>query len=536
MANTEHIKWLRRGVKAWNEHRGREVFEPDLREADIPAELGESGLVESSGAVIRELYLGQGKSRPNLSGIDFSGANLQKAILTNVDLSKANLRGANLRGCELNGATLRDADLDFADLRDCELGCMADLQGASMFGGNCSTEDFNDNSMDGADCSQADLRDAILANRELAETDLRYARLVGANLFRTQPWRALLFAGVSDEKGELGSARSAGPVKSVSCLLQECSNVRGEFPERVLYFRGENRMYPELRPSLMRRESGTFRHLKSEAKMIVDLMSRRPEEFDSLKSALAQWVLAQHHRLPTRLLDITRNPLVALFHACQEAGEGSGEEAGRLHIFAVPEAMVRPFNSDSISVVANFAKLSCEEQKRLLGKREEDTPEDVDPGGAAMGYSYQEAMGRLYHFIRQEKPHFQELIDPRDFFRVFVVEPQGSFERVRAQAGAFLISAFHERFERSEVLRQNEGTPVYDHYTLVVPDGRKHSILSELQLVNVTQEALFPGLDGAASAVRRRHREGQGQDSEGEKEGRSPERTQGISGDSATVL
>ena len=65
--------------------------------------------------------------------------------------------------------------------------------------------------------------------------------------------------------------------------------------------------------------------------------------------------------------------------------------------------------------------------------------------------------------IKEEKPHFKEEIDPRDYFRVFVVEPQQSFERIRAQSGAFLISAFHERFKCSEVLNRNPGIPIYGH-------------------------------------------------------------------------
>ena len=65
-------------------------------------------------------------------------------------------------------------------------------------------------------------------------------------------------------------------------------------------------------------------------------------------------------------------------------------------------------------------------------------------------------MRLLYQLIRQEKPYFEERIDPRDLYQVFVVEPQQSSERLRAQAGAFLVSAFHERFERDEILKWNK--------------------------------------------------------------------------------
>ena len=96
--------------------------------------------------------------------------------------------------------------------------------------------------------------------------------------------------------------------------------------------------------------------------MLNELMSRQPEAFSGLTSAFSQWVLAQHYGLKTRLLDITRNPLVALFNACEE----DGEKDGRLHVFAVPSDLIKSFNSDTVSIIANFAKLRHAEQNLLL--------------------------------------------------------------------------------------------------------------------------------------------------------------------------
>ena len=243
--------------------------------------------------------------------------------------------------------------------------------------------------------------------------------------------------------------------------------------------------------------------------MLNDLMTRQPEAFNGLRSALAQWVLAQHHGLKTRLLDITRNPLVALFYSCNN--ENYLDKDGCLHVFGVPRSLIKPFNSDTVSILANLAKLSRGEQDLLLGKIGEN----------AMSASFlpfmrnmfegrglfARANHRLYYAIRQEKPSFEEQINPRDLFRVFVVEPQRMFERIRAQSGAFIISAFHERFERDEVLKWNKDIPIYSHYVLSVPRAKKEALLEDLRLLNVTQETLFPSVDEAASAITQQYRD-----------------------------
>ena len=255
--------------------------------------------------------------------------------------------------------------------------------------------------------------------------------------------------------------------------------------------------------------------------MLLELMSSRPDEFVGYDTALAQWMLAQHYGLKTRFLDVTRNPLVAMLNACLDLLEPSREthqqesrceeetqcrrphveEDGRLHVFVVPRTLIKPFNSDTVSVIANFAKLRLEEKEILVGRRTTDKSH-VESENTPV---HESVRRRLNHFVCQEKPYFEDRVDPRDLFRVLVVEPQRSFERIRAQSGAFLISAFHESFDPVDITKWNADVPIYDHYTFKVPYGCKKRIIDELKLLDFTLERLMPGLDEAAKAIIRRH-------------------------------
>ena len=499
MANQQHIEWLNEGVEAWNNRRERCMFSPDFSRAILGA-ADPISIIRQGGK--KAEWARKPLQGINLSGANLSYANLILADLTNADLSNANLAQANLSQSVFNGARMCGAQLQGAIIKQAEL-TGADLTSAWL------TE---------AALHGANLTDANLIGTNLTGTFFYGAYVTKANLVRTnladvanlppELWKAKLYPEHrSPEQFNLQSTS----VESIDGLLQQIRQIK-DFYEHShdgisLYFRGEPQCGWDLRPSVLR-DSNLF---ASEGRMLVELVSRRPEEFSGASSALAQWVLAQHHGLKTRFLDVTSNPLVALFHAC-ETNDLEALPDGRLHVFAAPRSLVKPFNSDTVSIIANFAKLSRDSQSNILPEPEKAAALLKEVNSRTYGLLEHivplpefdpspNPMRLLYQLIRTEKPYFDERIDPRDYYRVIVVEPQQSSERIRAQSGAFLVSAFHQRFERSEILKSNPDIPIYAQYELSIPSDRKSSIKDELRLLNITREKLFPGLDASTGAI-----------------------------------
>ena len=535
MADQQHIQWLREGVNSWNAKRlNLGVFCPDFTTASLLSELeGSSCEVRqefpfSEGFVLDGINLSRGLFRyarlphfslreANLEKADFEVAMLSGSDLRNAKLNVANLTGAFLSYADLRGAELIYADFTHAGLAETKLDganlTNATLTGANLTNATLTGANLTNATLTGANLTNATLTGANLTNATLTGADLTNATLTGADLTNTELWTSILFPDPKDPVTKPSSftnqVKEVGDLVSIRPSFEDHyeKNLKGtSFNDGYMfYFRGEGNDSWKLSPYIMRNSSERKAILRNkEGEMLLDLTSQRPEDFIGATSALSQWVIAQHHGLKTRLLDITRNPLVALFHACEHPLDAGGSVLhvdGILHIFVVQKDIIKTFDSDAISVVANLAKLPRSEQDRLMGiKLEEDVGGDIYDSD-----EYSHIMDRLYHYIRQEKPHFKERINIRDFSRVFVVEPQQSFERIRAQSGAFLISAFHERFEPEKIRELNKNTPVYHHYKLTVPADNKNEILNELEFLNITSEVLFPGLDEAAEAIVKRY-------------------------------
>ena len=113
------------------------------------------------------------------------------------------------------------------------------------------------------------------------------------------------------------------------------------------YFRGHSNSNFTLLPSIYR--DGL---ISNEDKIFKESIIRTPHEFLHCKSTLERLVKMQHYAVPTRLLDITSNPLVALYFACKDV-ENNGEV---IHM-QVPNDHVKFYDSDTVSVLG-YSKTS----------------------------------------------------------------------------------------------------------------------------------------------------------------------------------
>ena len=254
MAIDKHIEVLRKGVQAWNSWRASTPIQPDL----------------SNITFYDKMHLSQGALLRN-EGIN----------LANVNFQGANLKGADFYDGYRQGVNIADANLQEADLTDAMLW-------------------------------EANLSGADLAFANVTKTDFQEAVFKDTNLTGTRLWKATLFPSrltdLSPHQYE-DDVLTDKPVISVGGLLERIHRLEQLYSEQEqpvqFYFRGESTTDWKLTPSVMRADSSKY-----EGEMLVDLASRRPDEFNGITTALGRWVLAQHHELKTRFLDVTKNPFL----------------------------------------------------------------------------------------------------------------------------------------------------------------------------------------------------------------------------------
>ncbi|MEX2411791.1 MAG: FRG domain-containing protein [Candidatus Paceibacterota bacterium] len=251
------------------------------------------------------------------------------------------------------------------------------------------------------------------------------------------------------------------------------------------YYRGHTNENYRLIPSIYRNEGW----ITNENRMFRELVIKCPEDFKNLETTFQMLVKMQHYKLPTRLLDLTGNPLIALYYACQQS-QDQKKTNGEIIIFKIPKEEIKYYDSDTVSVISNISK---QPNTFSLGEK----VKNLDP----KEFSNSNALKLLLHDVRQEKSGFEPKIERKDLESVICVKPMQDNPRIVRQDGAFfLFGVDQDKKKPAKIPAKYSSNSIQKR--LIINTNHKQKILDQLKALGINDSKVYPELDSVAVFVK----------------------------------
>ena len=278
-------------------------------------------------------------------------------------------------------------------------------------------------------------------------------------------------------------ARRGTTVKSVHSYIEYISKVKENMKKHPdednikWLFRGQPSSRFALEPSLSRKISGASKIslLGRERNLIETAKFMLPDIFRNEYRPVEQLALLRHHTLPTRLLDVTTNALVALFFACQEGSEENNEDG----------------------VVFAFYDTRSSNETLALHNAIADTSK----------FMRGEKIISLRDFVREMKkePYAYNISDKKEINEKWLVEQCKSLmivnapfhlRRQQAQSGLYILFPNKIEIRNEKAFFVDSIEPIETmlptvQWYLFIPKECKRKIIEELGWLGIDQGSLF---------------------------------------------
>jgi len=244
-----------------------------------------------------------------------------------------------------------------------------------------------------------------------------------------------------------------------------------EYKNNILFFRGQANSDWKVLPGIFRND-----YLSKEHEIIRTSISRNPNEFSNIVdfSLLSK---LQHYSLPTRLLDVTNNPLVAFYFACDKEKNNDGAVFIKITYPFYPE-------SNQTRILSYLSSIDLEEEYVIYRK--------FDPLINILSLKQHSLNDFLKYIENHSMSHF--------------VKADMNHERIIRQSGAFLLcGCINFKKDNNEIIelhKFSEDQQYLFDFKIIINKNEKDSILKELDILNINESTLFPELEHQLNYVK----------------------------------
>lgn len=231
------------------------------------------------------------------------------------------------------------------------------------------------------------------------------------------------------------------------------------FENNDIYYRGQSCASWELIPSAFREP------LLDEHSLLSKASLKLWNEVSPLKSYLEKMLFFQHYGLCTRLLDVTFNPLVALYMACCDENQKTCDG-----VVFCGYGLERRDNKIA-ELTAKYV-FENELQQMIVG---------------------------FHHFTKQHNVNIDSFTQP-----LFILPPINN-PRIEAQNGAFVMAPLIDSVidEETSLLNRKslDSLEFFDEKIAIIKGENKESVLHELSILGIDSGTIYKGVEEKLKAI-----------------------------------